>query len=117
MKKTIDINLGGMLFHMDEDAYAVLSSYLEALRRHLAATEGREEVLSDIEARIAELLTPAGTQAKVKVVYQTVVDLHEACPNSPGDWYFTGNYPTPGGVRVANRSFVNYMEGKTGRAY
>ena len=50
MKKTIDINLGGMLFHLDEDAYAVLSAYLEALRRHLAATEGREEVLADIEA-------------------------------------------------------------------
>jgi amidophosphoribosyltransferase len=73
-----------------------------------------DEELSD---RIAELLTPAGTQAEVKVVYQTVADLHEACPNSPGDWYFTGNYPTPGGMRVANRAFVNYMEGKTGRAY
>ncbi|MEY4460559.1 MAG: hypothetical protein RL429_548, partial [Bacteroidota bacterium] len=57
MKKTIDINLGGLLFHLDEDAYAVLSSYLEALRRHLAATEGREEVLADIEARIAEIFT------------------------------------------------------------
>ena len=53
MKKTIDINLGGLLFHLDEDAYAMLSAYLEALRRHLAATEGREEVLADIEARIA----------------------------------------------------------------
>ena len=73
-----------------------------------------DEELSD---RIAELLTPAGTHAEVKVVYQTVADLHVACPNSPGDWYFTGNYPTPGGVRVANRSFVNYMEGTTGRAY
>ena len=73
-----------------------------------------DEELSD---RIAQLLTPAGTRAEVKVVYQTVADLHEACPNSPGDWYFTGNYPTPGGTRVANRAFVNYMEGKTGRAY
>jgi len=73
-----------------------------------------DEELSD---RIAQLLTPAGTRAEVHVVYQTVADLHEACPNSPGDWYFTGNYPTPGGTRVANRAFVNYMEGKTGRAY
>ena len=73
-----------------------------------------DEELSD---RIAQLLIPAGTRAEVKVVYQTVADLHEACPNSPGDWYFTGNYPTPGGTRVANRAFVNYMEGKTGRAY
>jgi phage shock protein PspC (stress-responsive transcriptional regulator) len=69
MKKTIDINLGGMLFHMDEDAYAVLSSYLEALRRHLAATEGREEVLSDIEARIAELFSQyAAGSSKVVTV-------------------------------------------------
>jgi len=69
MKKTIDINLGGMLFHMDEDAYAVLSSYLEALRRHLAATEGREEVLADIEARIAELFSQyAAGSSKVVTV-------------------------------------------------
>lgn len=67
MKKTIDINLGGLLFHLDEDAYAALSNYLEALRRHLAATEGREEVLSDIEARIAEIFTQrmAGTRQVV----------------------------------------------------
>ena len=72
---------------------------------------------AELSDRIAQLLTPAGTRAEVKVVYQTVADLHEACPKSPGDWYFTGNYPTPGGTRVANRAFVNYMEGKTGRAY
>ena len=75
MKKTIDINLGGMLFHMDEDAYAVLSSYLEALRRHLAATEGREEVLSDIEARIAELFSQYAA-ASPKVV--TVLNVQAA---------------------------------------
>lgn len=70
MKKTIDINLGGMLFHLDEDAYAMLSSYLEALRRHLAATEGREEVLSDIEARIAELFSQyAAASPKVVTVF------------------------------------------------
>lgn len=67
MKKTIDINLGGLLFHLDEDAYLQLSNYLEALRRHLAATEGREEVLADIEARIAEIFTQrmAGTRQVV----------------------------------------------------
>ena len=70
MKKTIDINLGGMLFHLDEDAYAMLSAYLEALRRHLAATEGREEVLADIEARIAELFSQyaAGSSKVVTVL-------------------------------------------------
>lgn len=69
MKKTIDINLGGLLFHLDEDAYAMLSNYLEALRRHLAATEGREEVLADIEARIAELFSQyAAGSSKVVTV-------------------------------------------------
>jgi phage shock protein PspC (stress-responsive transcriptional regulator) len=69
MKKTIDINLGGLLFHLDEDAYAMLSAYLEALRRHLAATEGREEVLFDIEARIAELFSQyAAGSSKVVTV-------------------------------------------------
>jgi phage shock protein PspC (stress-responsive transcriptional regulator) len=70
MKKTIDINLGGLLFHLDEDAYAMLSTYLEALRRHLAATEGREEVLADIEARIAELFSQyaAGSSKVVTVL-------------------------------------------------
>ena len=70
MKKTIDINLGGLLFHLDEDAYAMLSAYLEALRRHLAATEGREEVLADIEARIAELFSQyaAGSSKVVTVL-------------------------------------------------
>jgi len=50
-------------------------------------------------------------------VFQTVDNLHKAIPNHSGDWYFTGNYPTPGGVKVANKSYVNYMEGKLVRAY
>jgi amidophosphoribosyltransferase len=98
------------------DAKAELAKPMEAQHNAVQAVYApfTDEELSD---RIAQLLTPAGTRAEVKVVYQTVADLHEACPDSPGDWYFTGNYPTPGGTRVANRAFVNYMEGKTGRAY
>jgi amidophosphoribosyltransferase len=53
----------------------------------------------------------------VKILFQTVEGLHDACPNDRGDWYFTGNYPTPGGARVANQAFINYMEGRSGRAY
>lgn len=64
----------------------------------------------EISAKTAELLTPAGTQAKVEIVYQTLEGLHEACPEHTGDWYFSGDYPTPGGVRLANRAFVSYME-------
>ena len=72
------------------------------------------EQLSD---KIAELLTPKGTKAEVKIVYQTIEGLHAACPENTGDWYFTGNYPTPGGNKVVNQSFINYMEGKNIRAY
>jgi amidophosphoribosyltransferase len=70
-----------------------------------------------ISDKIASLLTPHEVNAKVKIVYQTIDDLHKACPENRGDWYFTGDYPTPGGNRVANRSFVNYIEGKNERAY
>lgn len=70
-----------------------------------------------ISAKIAELVTPEGTQAKVEVIFQTIDNLHQACPDNKGDWYFSGNYPTPGGRRVVNRAFVNFMEGKKVRAY
>lgn len=72
---------------------------------------------SEITRKIAELLTPENTHAKVEIIYQTIEDLHAACPNDTGDWYFTGNYPTPGGNKVVNTSFINYIEGRTQRAY
>ncbi|MHC1703890.1 MAG: amidophosphoribosyltransferase [Tenuifilaceae bacterium] len=70
-----------------------------------------------ISDKIAQILTPKGMKAKVKIVYQTIENLHQACPNDLGDWYFTGNYPTPGGNRVVNTSFINYIEGRNQRAY
>jgi amidophosphoribosyltransferase len=70
-----------------------------------------------ISEKIAELLTPEGLNAEVKIVYQSIEGLHAACPQHTGDWYFTGNYPTPGGNRVVNRAFINYREGKNVRAY
>jgi amidophosphoribosyltransferase len=70
-----------------------------------------------ISDRIARLLTPKGMKAKVQIIYQSIEGLHEACPKHKGDWYFTGNYPTPGGHRVANRSFINFMEKSDARAY
>lgn len=72
---------------------------------------------TDISQKIAQLLTPPSVKAEVQIIYQTVKDLHASCPENLGDWYFTGNYPTPGGNRVANQSFVNYVEGIKGRAY
>jgi amidophosphoribosyltransferase len=70
-----------------------------------------------ISDKIAQMLTPENIQAEVKIVYQTVDDLHRACPGNTGDWYFTGDYPTPGGNKVVNRAFINYVEGKNERAY
>ena len=71
----------------------------------------------EISKRIAEILTPPDMNAEVEIIYQTIEGLHKACPNHTGDWYFTGDYPTPGGNRVANRSFINFMEKKDARAY
>ena len=70
-----------------------------------------------ISAKIAQMLTPENINAEVMIVYQNVENLHKACPNNLGDWYFTGDYPTPGGNKVVNRAFINWMEGKNVRAY
>lgn len=67
----------------------------------------------EISAKIAELLTPEGINAEIKIVYQTVEAMHQAIPNHPGDWYFTGNYPTYGGTRLVNQAFINFYEGNT----
>ena len=71
----------------------------------------------EISDKIAQILTPEGVKAKVSIIYQDIKDLHESCPSNPGDWYFSGNYPTPGGNRVVNRSFIYYVEGRKERAY
>ncbi len=72
---------------------------------------------AQISAKIAQMLTPAGIQAQVEIIYQSVENLHIACPGHTGDWYFTGNYPTPGGNKVVNRAFINWMEKRNVRAY
>ncbi len=71
----------------------------------------------EISDKIAEMLTPENIDAEVKIVYQTVEDLHRACPGNTGDWYFTGDYPTHGGNKVVNKAFINYVEGRNERAY
>src|SRR5687767_8909617 len=71
----------------------------------------------EITNKIAQLITPANLPIPVDVIYQTIESLHQACPSNLGDWYFTGNYPTPGGNRVVNKAFMNYMEGKNVRGY
>jgi len=71
----------------------------------------------EISAKTAELLKSSTVKAEVDIIYQSIENLHIACPDHKGDWYFTGNYPTPGGNKVVNTSFINYIEGNDSRAY
>jgi amidophosphoribosyltransferase len=71
----------------------------------------------EISDKIAQLITPENIDFPVEVIYQTIEDLHASCPTNTGDWYFTGNYPTPGGNKVVNKAFLNYIEGKNMRGY
>jgi amidophosphoribosyltransferase len=95
----------------------------EELSKHPAETKNYVKELyaqyteDQISAKISEIVRPKQIFSDVQIIYQTVDNLHLACPKNLGDWYFTGDYPTPGGNRVANKAFVNYMEGNDGRAY
>lgn len=71
----------------------------------------------EISAKMAQILTPEGTEAEIEIVFQSIENLHKACPNNGGDWYFSGNYPTPGGNRMVNTAFINYIEGIDKRSY
>lgn len=71
----------------------------------------------EISKKVAEIIRPDDLNAEVKVIYQSIENLHKACPDHKGDWYFSGNYPTPGGNKVVNKSFINFMEGNSARAY
>ncbi|MDA0302803.1 MAG: class II glutamine amidotransferase [Bacteroidetes bacterium] len=108
------------LEHILDETYAACKAQIE-----LPKEENSNQVKAvyepftaeEISAEISLLLTPAGMNAEVKIVYQSIEGLHASCPDHTGDWYFTGDYPTPGGHKVVNRSFVYYMEGRTDRAY
>lgn len=84
-------------------------NYVKDIYRPFTATQ--------ISAKVSQLVTPLDCNAEVQVVFQTIEDLHAAIPEHTGDWYFTGNYPTPGGNKVVNRSFINYIEGRNERSY
>ncbi|MBT5976741.1 MAG: amidophosphoribosyltransferase [Flavobacteriales bacterium] len=107
--------------HVIKDVYQLCIDELEASSSHNAVNHVKKiyEPFTDeeVSAKIAELLRPEGLKADLEIIYQSVDGLHESIPNHTGDWYFTGNYPTTGGNRVVNRSFVNYFEGKRVRAY
>ena len=86
-----------------------LQNYVQEIYKPFSAEE--------ISKKISELLTPKEIKAEIEIIYQSISDLHASCPNHLGDWYFTGDYPTPGGVKVVNKAFINYIEGKNERAY
>jgi amidophosphoribosyltransferase len=103
-----------------ENTYKEAKSELKkemSLQKNVVKSIYKPFKASEISEKISEILTPENVRAKVEIIYQTIEDLHIACPENLGDWYFTGNYPTPGGNRVSNQSFVNYVEGISERAY
>jgi amidophosphoribosyltransferase len=100
--------------------------YLKAKAEIAKPAEEQRNIIQDLYAgmsdaeislKVAEMVRPADLNAELEIVYQSVENLHKASPKHEGDWYFTGNYPTPGGTKVANRSFLYFMEGRSERAY
>jgi amidophosphoribosyltransferase len=108
------------LDYLYEEAYAQCVGALEtgnAYEKNFVQNLYDQFTDEEISAKIAEIIRPEGFNAEIAVIYQTAENLHKACPNNLGDWYFTGNYPTPGGNKVVNRAFVNFVENKLVRAY
>ncbi|HEX4887156.1 MAG TPA: amidophosphoribosyltransferase [Luteibaculaceae bacterium] len=112
--------------HKERGNHALLQRVYEDAKLELTKSEGVSNRVKelynaftnkDIELKMAEQLRPSDIKAEVQIVFQSIEDLHLACPNHTGDWYFSGDYPTPGGMKVANRAYVNYFEGKNERAY
>lgn len=111
----------------DDGKEALLQEIYEKCKEELAKESGdiinhvkelyAQYTADQVSAKISEIVRPKQIFSDVQIIYQTVENLHLACPKNLGDWYFTGDYPTPGGNRVANKAFINYMEGKDDRAY
>ncbi|MCS6823080.1 MAG: class II glutamine amidotransferase [Cytophagaceae bacterium] len=113
LKDTKQENLLETVYEKCKASVNQLSGNVENYLKILYAPFSSEQ----ISAKIAEIITPPNCKAEIQVIYQTIENLHKACPDHKGDWYFTGDYPTPGGNRVVNKSFIYFMEGKTVRAY
>ena len=103
-----------------EEAYEQCRSAFfnnEPVQKNHVAELYNKFTYEQVSKKIGEIVKPEVLEAELEVIYQTVEDLHEAIPDHQGDWYFTGDYPTPGGFKVVNRAFMNFMQGKTSRAY
>lgn len=115
--------------HKDRNTYEIVETIYKKCKASFATKVQDHEVLNhvkelyapftdeEISNKIAQIITDKTIQAEVAIIFQSVEDLHQACPKNLGDWYFTGNYPTPGGMRVVNRAFINFYEGNPERAY
>ncbi|MFD2915243.1 amidophosphoribosyltransferase [Psychroserpens luteus] len=107
-------------YHLIEEVYHKCKAQLELKDKEVknyVKDLYRQFTADEISDKIAELISAPSVKAKVKTIFQPIENLHKACPKNLGDWYFTGNYPTPGGNRVVNRAFVNFYEGNKERAY
>jgi amidophosphoribosyltransferase len=106
--------------HLLADVYA---ECLQAKKSNTLTSENfvkkiyKQFSVDEISVKIGQMLRPEDVHAEIDLIYQSIEDLHSACPDNKGDWYFTGDYPTPGGNAVVNKAFMNYMEGKDGRGY
>lgn len=118
MNEFIAFRAAVALLHERGMAHIILDSYKKAKAQQQSGTylvNYVKEIYAsftdeEVSAKMVDLLTPKKTKAKVEIVYQTIEGLHASCPNHPGDWYFTGDYPTPGGTRLVNEAFIHYME-------
>ncbi|HNR18675.1 MAG TPA: amidophosphoribosyltransferase [Bacteroidia bacterium] len=109
-------NLEHILDEVFEKCKEQLASNVHPMKNYVRAIY-QPFTASQIADKIAQLVTPEDCKAEVKIIFQKIEDLHSACPNNRGDWYFSGNYPTPGGNKVVSKAFVNYMQGLNERAY
>ena len=108
------------LYHKVEEVYHKCKAQVDLKDKHVKNfVKELYEPFDDeqISIKISQLLSDDTINAEVKIIFQTVEDLHKACPKNLGDWYFTGDYPTVGGNRVVNRAFINFYEGNNERAY
>lgn len=117
-KATLELLKERNLYHIIDDVYEKCKESLnqehpENYVKEIYAPFTAEEI-SD---KIADLLRTEDIKAEIKIIFQSIENLHKACPNDTGDWYFTGDFPTPGGIKVVNRAFMNFYEGKKERAY
>jgi len=111
------LNERGLENQLDEAYHNILANLGSKDQPNFVKPLFDQFTAEEISQKITDIVRPKGMKAELEVVYQTIENLHVACPNNKGDWYFTGKYPTPGGNRVVNKAFVYFMEGKEIRAY